>query len=117
VVGLLRATPPLHRGDPLDLALELFVENNLLELPVVDETPHRRVIGIVTRADVSGTYLRHVHGIRNLVRAANVSPITLGLQRWFKRPNASRLPSGQVRFPGSRRAGQGIGVEESSANS
>jgi chloride channel protein, CIC family len=56
---------PLHPGDPLDYALELFVENNLLELPVVDESPRKRVIGIVKRADVSGTYLRHVHGMRN----------------------------------------------------
>jgi len=56
---------PLHAGDPLDYALELFVENNLLELPVVDETPQRRVIGIVKRADVSSTYLRHVQGMRN----------------------------------------------------
>jgi CIC family chloride channel protein len=54
---------PLHPGDRLDRALELFVENNLLELPVVDDTPQQRVIGIVKRADVSSTYLRHVHGL------------------------------------------------------
>ncbi len=56
---------PLHPGDPLDQALELFVENNLLELPVVDETPQKRLIGIVKRADVLNTYLRHVHGMKN----------------------------------------------------
>lgn len=56
---------PLHPGDSLDLALELFVENNLLELPVVEEPPQKRVIGIVKRADVSGIYVRHVHGLRN----------------------------------------------------
>ncbi len=56
---------PLHPGDPLDYALELLVENNLLELPVVDESGQQRVIGIVKRADVSSTYLRHVHGMRN----------------------------------------------------
>jgi CBS-domain-containing membrane protein len=55
---------PLHPGDRLDHALELFVENNLLELPVVDDTPGQQVIGIVKRADVSSTYLRHVHGMR-----------------------------------------------------
>jgi CIC family chloride channel protein len=55
---------PLHSGDRLDYALELFVENNLLELPVVDDTPGQRVIGIVKRADVSSTYLRHVQGMR-----------------------------------------------------
>lgn len=42
---------PLRPGDPLDYALELFTENNLLELPVVDEK--QQVIGIVKRADVS----------------------------------------------------------------
>ena len=56
---------PLHPSDPLDFALELLVENNLLELPVVDETPEKRVIGIVKRAEVSSTYLRHVHGMRD----------------------------------------------------
>jgi chloride channel protein, CIC family len=56
---------PLHPGTPIDHALELFVENDLLELPVVDETPQKRVIGIVTRADVSSTYIRHVHGMGN----------------------------------------------------
>jgi CIC family chloride channel protein len=56
---------PLRPGDALDRALELFVENDLLELPVVDNTPQKRVIGIVKRADVSSTYLRHVHGMRD----------------------------------------------------
>jgi CIC family chloride channel protein len=56
---------PLHPGDRLDRALELFVENNLLELPVVDDSPRQRVIGIVTRSAVSSTYLRHVHGHRH----------------------------------------------------
>jgi CIC family chloride channel protein len=65
---------PLHAGDPLDVALELFVENNLLELPVVDESPRQRVIGIVTRTDVSSTYLLHVHGLKKRQNgtAANV---------------------------------------------
>jgi chloride channel protein, CIC family len=56
---------PLRPGDPLDHALELFAENNLLELPVVDQTADPRVIGLVKRADVSSTYLRHVHGMRD----------------------------------------------------
>jgi CIC family chloride channel protein len=64
---------PLHPGDGLDRALELFVENNLMELPVVDDTDRQRVIGIVTRADVSGTYLRHVHGRRRPPDAAALS--------------------------------------------
>jgi CIC family chloride channel protein len=61
---------PLHAGDRLDQALELFVENNLMELPVVDDTPQQRVIGLVKRADVSSTYLRHVHGMRQRTEGA-----------------------------------------------
>jgi CIC family chloride channel protein len=55
---------PLQPSDQLDRALELFCENDLLELPVVDDADKRRVIGIVKRADVSSMYLRHVHGMR-----------------------------------------------------
>jgi chloride channel protein, CIC family len=54
---------PLKPDDRLDRALELFVESNLLSLPVVDSDATRRVIGMVKRVDVSGTYLRHVQGM------------------------------------------------------
>jgi CBS domain-containing protein len=53
---------PLEADCSLDRALELFVENDLLALPVVDGSAQRRVIGIVKRADISSTYLRHVQG-------------------------------------------------------
>jgi len=53
---------PLKPDDRLDRAMELFVENDLLALPVVDGTPEGQLVGIVKRADVSSTYLRHVHG-------------------------------------------------------
>jgi CIC family chloride channel protein len=63
-VDLMRGNvSPLHPEDRLDRAMELFVENDLLALPVVDGTPEGRVIGIVKRADISSTYLRHVHGV------------------------------------------------------
>jgi CBS-domain-containing membrane protein len=55
---------PLQPDDQLDRALELFVESDRLTLPIVDGTPEKRVIGIVKRSDVSSTYLRHVHGMR-----------------------------------------------------
>ena len=45
----------------LDRALELFVENDLLALPVVDGPPGR-VVGVVRRSDLVGEYLRRVHG-------------------------------------------------------
>ena len=51
----------LEPDDLLDRALELFVESDLLSLPVV-EGPGGRVIGTVKRSDVSKTYLRYVQG-------------------------------------------------------
>jgi chloride channel protein, CIC family len=58
---LMRArVAPLRPSQRLDEALELFVENDLLALPVVDD--YQRVLGIVRRFDIAQTYLRHVHG-------------------------------------------------------
>jgi CIC family chloride channel protein len=56
---------PLCADYRLDRAVELFVENDLEALPVVDGTPERRVIAIVRRTDVASTYLRHVQGVPN----------------------------------------------------
>jgi chloride channel protein, CIC family len=53
---------PLTPDDTLDRALELFVENDLLTLPVVESLEDRRVLGMVSRFDISSAYLRHVHG-------------------------------------------------------
>lgn len=53
---------PLRSHDRLDRALELFIENDQPELPLVDEGTLPRVIGIVKRSDISAIYLRHVHG-------------------------------------------------------
>jgi len=50
---------PLKPDDDLDRALELFVENDLLALPVVDKERH--VVGVVRRFDVVGEYLKRVH--------------------------------------------------------
>jgi CIC family chloride channel protein len=50
---------PLSTDDDLGRALELFVENDLLALPVTDGD--RRVIGVVRRSDVVGEYLKRVH--------------------------------------------------------
>jgi chloride channel protein, CIC family len=54
---------PLRPDDTLDRALELFVESDRLALAVVDDTPERRVIGVVKRSEISSTYLRHVHAV------------------------------------------------------
>jgi CIC family chloride channel protein len=54
---------PLRPEDRLDRALEMFVENDVLALPVVDGPAGRQIVGIVKRSDIATTYLRHVHGI------------------------------------------------------
>ena len=53
---------PLTPDDTLDRALELFVENDLLALPVVNDLEQRKVIGIVRRFEIASAYLRHIHG-------------------------------------------------------
>jgi CIC family chloride channel protein len=56
---------PLQLDDRLDRAQELFVEHDLLALPVVDNLTERHVVGMVRRSDIAGAYLRHVHGVSN----------------------------------------------------
>jgi hypothetical protein len=40
----------------------LFAESDLLALPVVEGSAEGRVLGLVKRADISSTCLRHIHG-------------------------------------------------------
>lgn len=61
---------PLTGDDMLDRALELFVENDLPALPVVDDLKHRRVIGMVRRQEIAGAYLQRVHGPRQADESA-----------------------------------------------
>jgi CIC family chloride channel protein len=53
---------PLTPDDTLDHAQELFVEDDLLALPVVDNLKQRVVIGMVHRHEIAGVYLRRVQG-------------------------------------------------------
>ena len=53
---------PLTPNDTLDRAQELFIENDLLALPVVNDLEKRQVIGIVRRFEIASAYLRHIHG-------------------------------------------------------
>ncbi|MHB1035508.1 MAG: chloride channel protein [Pirellulales bacterium] len=53
---------PLLAEDRLDFALELFVENDLLALPVVQDLRKRQVIAVVRRLDIARAYLDRVHG-------------------------------------------------------
>jgi CBS domain-containing protein len=59
---MLTDVEPLTPDDPLDRAMELFVENDLLALPVVDNLMEKKVVGLMRRADVANAYLRFVHG-------------------------------------------------------
>jgi CBS-domain-containing membrane protein len=53
---------PLTPEDHLDRAMELFVEQDVHLLPVVDNLKARHVVGLVWRSDVAQAYLRQLHG-------------------------------------------------------
>lgn len=53
---------PLTPQDRLDRALELFVENDLPALPIVDDPKQGKLLGMVRRSDIASAYLRHVQG-------------------------------------------------------
>jgi CIC family chloride channel protein len=53
---------PLTPGDTLDRAQELFVENDLLALPVVDDLKQRVLVGMIRRHEIASAYLRRVQG-------------------------------------------------------
>lgn len=53
---------PLAPEDRLDRALELFIEHDLLSLPVVDDLRRRKVLGMIRRQEIGSAYVRHVHG-------------------------------------------------------
>jgi CBS domain-containing protein len=71
---LMRRVLPLTPEDPLDQAMELFVESDLLALPVVDGLGSKKVLGIVKRADLSGTYLRQLQGTQPPTMPATIRP-------------------------------------------
>jgi len=56
---------PLQPRDQLDSALELFVENDLIALPIVNNLQDRKLLGMVRRLEISSAYVRHVHGSIN----------------------------------------------------
>ena len=53
---------PLTPEDKLDRALELFIEHDLLSLPVVNNLRERTVLGMIRRQEIGSAYVRHVHG-------------------------------------------------------
>jgi CBS domain-containing protein len=52
----------LTLDDTLDRALELFIENDLLALPVVNDLQQQNVVSMVRRFEIASAYLRHIHG-------------------------------------------------------
>jgi CIC family chloride channel protein len=73
-MDLMRTVEPLYPDDPLDEAMEQFVESDLLALPIVESADSKRVLGVVKRADLSGTYLRHIQGTQPPTLPAKVEP-------------------------------------------
>jgi CIC family chloride channel protein len=62
-VDIMRAdVTPLVSQDRIDRALELFVENDLLALPLVDNLKERKLLGMVRRMDLASAYLRQLQG-------------------------------------------------------
>jgi CIC family chloride channel protein len=53
---------PLTPGDNLDRALELFVENDVMALPIVGDLENLKVIGMIRRQEIASAYLRQLHG-------------------------------------------------------
>ena len=62
---------PLTPSNSLDRALELFVENDLRALPIVDDIKQRHVLGMISRTEVTSAYLRFVHGPRGAAAAGS----------------------------------------------
>jgi CIC family chloride channel protein len=53
---------PLTPEQTIDQAMEAFVDNDLLALPVVDDLESLRLVGIVRRFDLANAYLDRLHG-------------------------------------------------------
>ena len=63
---------PLHPEDRLDEALETFVENDLLALPVVAGPDSKQLIGMIRRSEIAHAYLQHVHGQSGISSDASI---------------------------------------------
>ncbi|REK19509.1 MAG: CBS domain-containing protein [Planctomycetota bacterium] len=53
---------PATPDDSLEKAYELFIENELQALPVVNDRKEMRVLGLVRRHDIASAYLRLLYG-------------------------------------------------------
>ena len=99
---------PLKPDDRLDRAMELFVENDLLALPVVDGTPEGRIVGIVKRGRferILASYFRRGCSFERASRSPRVGdrnrpgvglPLEGKRQRALPRRRNRRLSWGRV---------------------
>jgi chloride channel protein, CIC family len=63
VADLMRTdVAPLTPSQPVDVAMQAFVDHDVLTLPVVDDARAGKFVGLVKRFDVSTAYLRAIHG-------------------------------------------------------
>lgn len=60
---VMRDAAPLVPDDELDQAMELFVAEDLLALPVVNDRSQRRLIGMARRSTIARGYLSQIRGI------------------------------------------------------
>jgi CBS domain-containing protein len=58
---------PLTPQDSLERAVEVFAENDLQEVPVVNTRPDNKLVGMVRRTDIARAYLRRVHAEKTQV--------------------------------------------------
>jgi CIC family chloride channel protein len=61
---LMRPVKPLKPNDTLERAQELFVENDLPALPVIDPGNNKRLMGMVRRYEIANAYLQRLHAPR-----------------------------------------------------
>jgi CBS-domain-containing membrane protein len=62
-----RKHEPLMPQDSLERAIEVFAENDLQEVPVVNARPDNKLVGMVRRTDIARAYLRRVHADKTQV--------------------------------------------------
>jgi hypothetical protein len=61
-LDLMRAdVVPPQPDDPFERLQELFLENDLMALSIVNNLEERRVIGMNRRFDIASAYLRRLH--------------------------------------------------------
>lgn len=74
---------PLRADDQLDAGMQLFVTNDLLDLPVVDGSSSNVIVGMVRRSDLAKAYLQKLQGDPQTIAASDS-------RRLSKRPSGAK---------------------------